>query len=295
MKKTIFLILVLVFTVSIFAACESVVTDVPAPVPSAVTDTSFNEISPAEARTAVENKDVQFIDVRSEAEYGSGHAPNALNFPLDTLANNLEKLDKSKPVYVICETGRRSQEGAKILHQAGFAQVFTIAGGTSAWMAAGLPVEKNSVDSKSNLEEKTENAMLAALADERRAVAEYEAVLEKFGDARPFSNIVNAEKRHKTHLLPLFKKYGVQAPENQFRKEKAEVPETLIEACKQGVEGEKANIAIYDNFLEFVKEADIREVFTYLRDASKNNHLPAFERCAEGRGKGMGSGRGKGF
>ena len=142
------------------------------------------------------------------------------------------------------------------------------------------------------LDNKTRQALLDALADERRAQATYEAVIAKFGDARPFSNIVNAEKRHESFLLPLFEKYSVDVPQNEFSKEKTEVPETLIEACKQGIEGERLNIAMYDRFLEFVKEKDIRETFTYLRDASKNNHLPAFERCAEGRGMGNGRGRG---
>lgn len=283
MKKTLFLLLI--FAVSILAACQNAVTDIEIAEPSAVSEKGFKEISPTEAKTALEKKDTQFIDVRTEAEYAGGHAPNALNFPLDTLAGELGKLDKSKPVYVICQSGRRSEDAAKILNEAGFAQVFSIAGGTSAWTAAGFPTEKVSADSKSRLDEKTEKALLAALADERRAFAEYEAALAKFGDARPFSNIVNAEKRHESFLLPLFEKYGVKVPENEFTKDKAQVPATLAEACQKGVEGEKANIALYDGFLEFVKEADIREVFTILRDASKNNHLPAFERCAEGRGR----------
>lgn len=145
---------------------------------------------------------------------------------------------------------------------------------------------------KSQLDDKTREALLDALADERRAQATYEAVIAKFGDARPFSNIVNAEKRHESFLLPLFERYAAEVPQNEFSKEKMKIPATLTEACKQGIEGEKANITMYDRFLEFVKEKDIRETFTYLRDASKNNHLPAFERCAEGRK--MGDGRGKG-
>ena len=291
MKTTLFLILIL--AASIFAACESAVTDIPKSVPPVVTETKFKETSPTEARAVLENKEAQFIDVRSEAEYAGGHAADALNFPLETLKQDLTKLDKNRPVYVICETGRRSAEGAKILNEAGFAQVYNIAGGMSGWMAAGLPVEKSSVNSKSAIEEKTKKALLDALADERRADATYEAVIAKFGDARPFSNIVNAEKRHESFLFPLFEKYSVEVPKNEFSKEKMEIPATLIEACKQGIEGERLNIAMYDKFLEFVKEEDIRETFMYLRDASKNNHLPAFERCAEGRG--MGNGRGRRF
>jgi rubrerythrin len=142
-----------------------------------------------------------------------------------------------------------------------------------------------------SLDDRTRQALFDALADERKAESFYRAVLEKFGDARPFSNIVNAERRHEGELLPLFEKYGVPVPENSLRNAEIEVPSTLIDACRKGIDGEKANIEMYDGFLGFVKEIDVREVFTYLRDASMNNHLPAFERCAEGRGPGNGRGR----
>lgn len=158
--------------------------------------------------------------------------------------------------------------------------------GSNAAASAATGTQNISGPEKSKLDEKTRQALLDALADERKAEATYKAVIEKFGDVRPFSNIVNAERRHESFLMPLFERYGVAVPENRFTKEKIEVPATLTEACKQSVEGEKANIAMYDKFMEFVKEEDIREVFTYLRDASKDNHLPAFERCASGRGQG---------
>jgi rubrerythrin len=156
--------------------------------------------------------------------------------------------------------------------------------------AATIPDTNTQAFVQDKLDEKTEKALLEALADERRAFAEYEAVVEKFGDVRPFSNIVKAEKRHESFLLPLFEKYGLKAPENEFTKEKALNPATVAEACQNGVKGEKANIAMYNKFLEFVKETDIRETFTYLRDASEKNHLPAFERCGGAGGK---KGRGR--
>jgi rubrerythrin len=155
-----------------------------------------------------------------------------------------------------------------------------------------LPQSSSAVDannsatpaSRTKLDKRTEMALLDALADERRAEAAYKAVIARFGDVRPFSNIVNAEKRHESFLLPLFEKYGVPVPENQIVVSQIEVPATPAEACRRGIDGEKSNIVMYDKFLEFVREEDIRQVFTYLRDASKNNHLPAFERCASGGG-----------
>ncbi|MGB7250036.1 MAG: hypothetical protein WBC73_13945, partial [Phormidesmis sp.] len=43
--------------------------------------------------------------------------------------------------------------------------------------------------------ERTQQAMVEAINDEYRARALYGAVLEKFGEVRPFSNIVQAENR----------------------------------------------------------------------------------------------------
>ncbi len=106
------------------------------------TQSSIKQITVEKAKEAVEGKDVQFIDVRTIEEYKSGHAPKTVNLPLDSLEQSLEKLDKTKPVYVICQTGRRSQKGAEILEKNGFKELYNIEGGTSAWESAGFSIEK---------------------------------------------------------------------------------------------------------------------------------------------------------
>ena len=105
-------------------------------------ESEIKQISVTEAKPLVETKDVQFIDVRTVGEYRGGHAPKAVNFPLDLLGNDLAKLDKDKTIYVICQTGRRSQKASEILKKAGFKDIYNINGGTSAWESAGFPVEK---------------------------------------------------------------------------------------------------------------------------------------------------------
>ena len=104
--------------------------------PSAV-----KEVSPEDAATAVAKAYSQFIDVRTPEEYASGHAARSVNIPLDTLGTNLDRLEKSEPVYVICETGGRSAQAAKLLKDAGFPNVLNVRGGTVAWKAADLPIE----------------------------------------------------------------------------------------------------------------------------------------------------------
>ena len=153
------------------------------------------------------------------------------------------------------------------------------------------------------LDAQTQQALIDAINDEYKAKATYQKVLEKFGDVRPFSNIIKAEEHHIEELLPLFEKYGVPVPEDTWYDK---VPEfaTLDEALKAGVEAEIENAKMYDEFFKFVKEQDIIDVFTVLRDASQDKHLPAFQRALEGgggqsrrstgQGQGQGNGQGQG-
>jgi rhodanese-related sulfurtransferase len=122
----------LIFTASILAACQGATPE----------KAEIKQVSVEQANEAVKKENVQFIDVRTVEEYQSGHAPKAVNLPLDGLEKELAKLDKDKPVYVICQTGRRSQKGAELLKQSGFRDVYNITGGTSAWTGANLPLEK---------------------------------------------------------------------------------------------------------------------------------------------------------
>ncbi len=105
-----------------------------------VASLGVSEISPTEARPAVEAAYSQFIDVRTLEEYASGHAYRTRNIPIDTLTANLDTLKKNEPVYLICRSGNRSKKAAQILVDNGFSKAITITGGTEAWQAAGLPM-----------------------------------------------------------------------------------------------------------------------------------------------------------
>ena len=107
--------------------------------PKGSTASAVNEIKPADALTKTQEAYAQFVDVRSSQEYAAGHASRAINIPLEELAANVDRLEKNEPVYVICQTGRRSKEAADILANNGFKWVFTVTGGTEQWLAEGLP------------------------------------------------------------------------------------------------------------------------------------------------------------
>lgn len=149
-----------------------------------------------------------------------------------------------------------------------------------------------SAQATTKLDTRMRNALYQALADERGGVAQYGAIIKKFGEVRPFVNLVRAEERHAAALIAVMKRYEVPVPAAST--ETPKVPATLKEACEEGVELEKLNIQMYDGFLAWVQEADIRAMFTNLRDASLNNHLPALQNCAANGGRSGGGQGGRG-
>ena len=84
------------------------------------------------------------LDVRNADEFAEGHLPNAKNIPLTELNNRLKEIEKSKNAVVItvCAQGVRSANAAALLNKAGFAQVFSLEGGTQAWKTQGMPIIK---------------------------------------------------------------------------------------------------------------------------------------------------------
>ncbi len=88
-------------------------------------------------------EDLQILDVRRPAEYEGGHVPAAVSAPLAELRDNaLAGLDPSRTLAVVCAGGYRSSAAASLLAPRGFKRLFNVAGGTSAYVAAGYEVEK---------------------------------------------------------------------------------------------------------------------------------------------------------
>lgn len=115
-----------------------------------------------------------------------------------------------------------------------------------------------------------------AIEDEIFAKTEYEKIMKTFDIDRPFSNIKRAEETHIELLQPLIEKYNVSY--DKLDEKSLIIPKTLKETFEIGVQAEIDNIAMYEKFLKDEKlPDDVREVFIYLRDGSKN-HLGAFER-----------------
>ncbi|MCI5189104.1 MAG: DUF2202 domain-containing protein [Candidatus Electrothrix sp. AS4_5] len=122
--------------------------------------------------------------------------------------------------------------------------------------------------------------LTTAINDEYRAKNTYIAVMNKFGQVKPFVEIKESEEQHISMLVNLFNQYGLSVPANTGNALSA--PATLSEACSLGVQAEIENVQMYDDLLAGTTEyADVQTVFKQLQSASQNQHLPAFQNCAD--------------
>ncbi len=80
------------------------------------------------------------IDVRTPPEREKNHIAGSLHIPLNRLQERLIEIPAGRPVLVHCAGGYRSSIAASLLQRAGVPNVGEIAGGITAWEAAGLPL-----------------------------------------------------------------------------------------------------------------------------------------------------------
>ena len=101
---------------------------------------AIQELTPAQARQR-QQQGVRLIDVREAHERVTGMAEGADGIDRATLeaAPQRHAPDRDAPMLLICQTGRRSMQTADALAALGYTALASVAGGTSAWQAEGLP------------------------------------------------------------------------------------------------------------------------------------------------------------
>lgn len=157
----------------------------------------------------------------------------------------------------------------RLIKQRGFGRFYGI-------MSESLVTAKPTVKASTDLEK----ALIVAINDEYKAWSTYKAVTEKFGNVRPFSNIIGAEEQHIASLKILFEKYGLAVPENAWEG-KITLQGDLSDVCAVAYQAEIDNYKLYEDKLvpEVSDYVDVIAVFENLASASKNKHLPAFAKC----------------
>ena len=79
------------------------------------------------------------LDVRTPAEFASGHLPGAINLDFEAadFATAAAALDPGKTYALYCRSGNRSGQAMAQLRTAGFTSLYHLGGGIGAWTAAG--------------------------------------------------------------------------------------------------------------------------------------------------------------
>ncbi len=98
-------------------------------------------VAPKEASALIAQGDVDVIDVREPSEWTQGHLPSSRNVPLAVVLADPGKVRRHRVLFV-CARGIRSLKAAEAVEAVGGREIFSVDGGTSAWQAAGLPIEE---------------------------------------------------------------------------------------------------------------------------------------------------------
>lgn len=130
----------------------------------------------------LDSKTITIVDIRNREDYERNSIPNAVNIPIEQFQEKLPDLDKSKPVYVLCHTGERSERIVDLLEEAGY-DVANITGGYRAFLRLQLG---KIVQEDSGIEEKTKEIERSLIKKFRKpiwrkftkAVQEYQLVQE---------------------------------------------------------------------------------------------------------------------
>jgi rhodanese-related sulfurtransferase len=101
----------------------------------------FDEMASDLANKEIENGQIRWIvDVRTAAQWATGHLAGAVNIPFGQLPLRHHELPKGEPVLVACDRGEQSMLAARLLVDLGHQDVRTIAGGLEAWRYQSLPL-----------------------------------------------------------------------------------------------------------------------------------------------------------
>ncbi len=101
-----------------------------------VTSENVEVLAVEDFKKAVHRNKVQLVDVRTPREFKGGHIARAINinyYTGDAFYREMEKMDKTKPLYLYCRSGNRSNKAAHQLAARGFEKVYDLKGGILRW------------------------------------------------------------------------------------------------------------------------------------------------------------------
>lgn len=102
----------------------------------------MEDVTPQEGQRRVQDGAL-LVDVREQNEYDVVHAEGATLLPLSEFETRYAELPRDRDLVMICRSGARSARAGEFLVQQGYGRVVNLAGGTNAWVEAGLPSVKD--------------------------------------------------------------------------------------------------------------------------------------------------------
>lgn len=120
------------------SACSSS----PPPANRSSSQASSQHMAAGEFATAVNKPGTIVLDVRTPAEYASGHLPKAQNIDIEgsDFTTRIGSLDKNATYALYCKSGRRSNAAMEQMTAADFTHVYDLTGGIGAWQTMGGPM-----------------------------------------------------------------------------------------------------------------------------------------------------------
>ncbi|QWD74141.1 rhodanese-like domain-containing protein [Polynucleobacter sp. TSB-Sco08W16] len=112
--------------------------------PTLSTLISGKGLSPTEATIWINRRKAHVLDLRAEDAYKAGHLPGAKLASGAGVAAAIEalKLDRKRPLVLVCDTGSLSRKALAEVKKLGFEEVGVLEGGVQAWRVAALPLVK---------------------------------------------------------------------------------------------------------------------------------------------------------
>lgn len=112
------------------------------PTGSSATQATGEHLAASDFSAALSKPGTIVLDVRTPAEFASGHLPQAKNIDIEgpDFATQIAALDKSATYAVYCRSGNRSGTALEQMAAADFTHAFDLADGIVAWQSMGGPI-----------------------------------------------------------------------------------------------------------------------------------------------------------
>ena len=189
-------------------------------------------------KEAVAASNALVIDVREESEYAEGFILDAINIPLRTLAQNLDKIPTDRQVFIYCKSGWRAGLATSSLGMAGYDNILAYPPGWNGWTEAGeevstTPVEAEVVGAPDLQPEMVEavDAFLSTIPEGFYTAGDAQAVSDAI-DAGAFVLDVRSPEEFAEGHLPT----AVNVPVRELGTTDVAIPSDVnaVEYCKSG-------------------------------------------------------------